>query len=67
MGKYKNEIYTLLSKDVIKSTNEVLIELQKKAGKSVNWYTADRELQDLWHEGRVEKLQAKAGLFWRRK
>jgi GTP-sensing pleiotropic transcriptional regulator CodY len=37
MSKYKEMILSILSKTEIKSTNQVLEELQKKAGRIINW------------------------------
>lgn len=67
MSKYTKDILDLLKKDVMKSTNEVLKELEAKTKKTINWHLLHRVLTELEEEGRVEKLKAKAGFFWRRK
>lgn len=67
MSKYKEEIMKLVSKEEIKSTNQILSELQIKVGKIVNWHMLHRVLRDLEDEGKIERLKAKAGFFWRRK
>ena len=67
MSKYKEMILDVLSKTKIKSTNEVLDELQKKADKIINWHLIYRVLMDLANENKIEKLESKAGFFWRRK
>ena len=67
MSKYKEQTLKILSKDEIKSTNQVLVELQQKVGKIINWHMLHRILSDLEKEGKVEKLKAKAGFFWKKK
>ena len=67
MSKYKEAILSILSKTEIKSTNEILNELQKKADKIINWHALYRVLMELQSEGKVERLQSKAGFFWKRK
>ena len=63
MSKYKEAILSILSKTEIKSTNEILNELQKKADKIINWHALYRVLMELQSEGKVERLQSKAGFF----
>lgn len=60
-------VFGILSKTEIKSTNEVLEELQKKVDKIINWHLLYRVLSDLEKEGRIESLKAKAGFFWKKK
>jgi len=67
MSKYKKSILPILSKTEIKSTNEILEELQKKVNKIINWHALYRILMELQSEGKIERLQSKAGFFWRRK
>jgi len=67
MSKYEKDVLIVLSKDEIKSTNQVLIELEKKVGKIINWHMLHRILMDLKDSGKVERLMAKAGFFWRKK
>jgi hypothetical protein len=67
MSKYKEMILQVLTKTEIKSTNEVLVELQKKADKVINWHALYRVLMDLQAEGKIERLQSKAGFFWKKK
>ncbi len=67
MSKYKELILSVLSKAEIKSTNEVLSELQKKANKVINWHALYRVLMELQVEGKLERLQSKAGIFWKKK
>ena len=67
MSKYKELILSVLSKAEIKSTNEVLGELQKKANKVINWHALYRVLMELQVEGKLERLQSKAGIFWKKK
>ena len=47
MSKYKELILSILSKADIKSTNEVLNELQKKANKVINLHALYRILMEL--------------------
>jgi Fe2+ or Zn2+ uptake regulation protein len=67
MSKYKEMILSILSKEEIKSTNQVLEELQKKADKVINWHALYRVLMELKTEGKIERLQSKAGFFWKKK
>ena len=67
MSKYKEAILEILTKTEIKSTNEVLCELQKKSGKIINWHALYRVLMDLHTDGKIERLKSKAGFFWRKK
>jgi Fe2+ or Zn2+ uptake regulation protein len=63
MSKYKEMILAILSKTEIKSTNEILEELQKKADKVINWHALYRVLMELQSDGKIERLQSKAGFF----
>ena len=56
-------ILAILSKTEIKSTNEILEELQKKADKVINWHALYRVLMELQSDGKIERLQSKAGFF----
>ena len=67
MSKYNEMILSVLSRDEIKSTNQVLDELQKKANKVINWHALYRVLMELKITGKIEKLQSKAGFFWKKK
>jgi len=67
MSKYKGEVLEILSKTTIKSTNEILIELQKKTDKVINWHLLYRILIDLAGENKIERLESKAGFFWKKK
>lgn len=67
MSKYKEMIQEILSKTDIKSTNEVLIDIQKRANKVINWHALYRVLMELQAEGKIERLKSKAGFFWKRK
>ena len=66
MSKYKEIILSILSKTEIKSTNEILVELQKKAEKVINWHALYRVLMELHAEGKIERLPSKAGFFWKK-
>jgi len=67
MSKYKENVLEILSKTTIKSTNEILDELQKKVDKVINWHLLYRILMELHSENKIEKLESKAGFFWKRK
>jgi len=67
MSKYDEMILSVLSREEIKSTNQVLDELQKKADKVINWHALYRVLMELKSSGKIERLQSKAGFFWRKK
>lgn len=67
MSKYKETILSILSKTEIKSTNQILEELQKKADKIINWHALYRVLMELQTEGKIERLESKAGFFWKKR
>ncbi len=67
MSKYDKAVFDVLSDKKIKSTNEVVKEVEKATGRSVNWHMIYRVLLELSHEGKAEKLEAKVGFFWKRK
>lgn len=67
MSKYKEAILSILSRTEIKSTNQILEELQKKADKIINWHALYRVLMELQSEGKIERLENKAGFFWKKK
>lgn len=66
MSKYREIVLSVLSKSEIKSTNEILKEVENKSKKVINWHALYRVLMELHNEGKVEKLKAKAGFFWKR-
>ena len=67
MSKYKKEVLEVLSEDEIKSTNEILREVEAKADKVINWHALYRVLMELHAEGKIERMKAKAGFFWKKK
>ena len=67
MSKYKDNVLEILSKTTIKSTNEVLVELQNKVDKIINWHLLYRILMDLANENKIDRLESKAGFFWKKK
>ena len=67
MSKYDKDVLTLLSEEDLKSTNQVLTELQSKVRKVVNWHSLYRILMELAVEGKVDRIKTKAGFFWKKK
>ena len=67
MSKYEKDVLGILSSDKIKSTNEILKELEEKVGKVINWHMLHRILRELEDKGKVQRLKAKAGFFWKKK
>lgn len=67
MSKYKKEVLEIVKREEIKSTNEILKELENKTHKVINWHLLYRVLKELNEEGKVDKLKAKAGFFWKKK
>jgi Fe2+ or Zn2+ uptake regulation protein len=65
MSKYREIVLKVLTKDM-KSTNQILTEVQEVSGKTVNWHMLYRVLMDLKYEGKVERIETKAGFFWRK-
>lgn len=66
MSKYDKDVLDVLSQNKIKSTNQVLKELEEKVNKSINWHLLYRVLMELEKKGKVERLEADAGFFWKR-
>lgn len=67
MSKYDKDVLEILSKDKIKSTNQVLNELQNKVNKTINWHLLYRALSELERKGKIERLEADAGFFWKKR
>ena len=67
MSKYEKDVLDILSSTKIKSTNEVLTELQNKVEKIINWHLLYRVLMDLQSKNKIERLESKAGFFWKKK
>ena len=67
MSKYKDSILGIVTKTEIKSTNEILTELQKQEKKVINWHALYRVLMELYDDGNIERLKSKAGFFWKKK
>jgi len=67
MSKYREVVLEMLSKTEIKSTNEILMDVQKKSNKVINWHALYRVLMELYSDGKIEKLKSKAGFFWKKK
>jgi len=67
MSKHEEIVLKVLSKDQMKSTNEILKEVEHISGKTINWHALYRILMELHGEGKVEKIKAKVGFFWKRK
>ncbi len=66
ISKHENAVWEILSFETIKSTQQILVELQDKTNKKINWHLVYKILRTLKDSGRVELLQTKAGLFWRK-
>jgi hypothetical protein len=66
MSKHDADVLGILRKDTIMSTNEVLIALEKKTGKTINWHALYHILNELADDHKAEKLKSKAGFFWKR-
>ncbi len=67
MSKYDKDVLDVLSQNKIKSTNQVLKELEKKVGKTINWHLLYRILVELEKKNKIERLEADAGFFWKRR
>ena len=66
MSKYEKNVLDILKTNRIKSTNEILKELEQKVKKTINWHLLYRLLRDLHENGKVDKLEARAGFFWKK-
>lgn len=67
MSKYREAVLKVLSEKQIKSTHEILQEVETLRKKSINWHLLYRVLTELESEGLTERLESKAGIFWRKK
>lgn len=67
MSKYRDLVIKALSGEEMKSTNELLKEVEKASGKSINWHMLYRVLMELHTEGKIDKIETKAGFFWKRR
>jgi hypothetical protein len=67
MSKHTKNVLEILDNNKIKSTNEILSELQKKSKTVVNWHVLYRILMELLQENKAERLNAKSGFYWRKK
>ena len=67
MSKYRETVLSIVSMSEIKSTNQVLEELQNKVNKVINWHALYRILMELQSDGKIERLKSKAGFFWKKK
>lgn len=67
MSKYRAMILKVVSDKEIKSTNQILGEVEKLSGKVINWHMIYRVLMELHAEGKVERLKTKPGFFWKKK
>jgi hypothetical protein len=69
-SQYKAVILDVLPKRFI-STNQVIKEIKKKAGKSVHHYLVGRLLNELEKEGKIEKQEVQLGkqklFLWRKR
>ncbi|MCX6818192.1 MAG: hypothetical protein NTU57_05040 [Candidatus Aenigmarchaeota archaeon] len=66
-SKHEPDVLSILSTNEIKSTNQVLKELEKITGKKINWHVLYRILMDLERDGKIERLKADAGFFWKKR
>ncbi len=67
ISKHERSVWELLEFKNIKSTNQILDELQKKVKKVINWHMVYRILKKLEEEGKIERLENISGIFWRKK
>lgn len=67
MSKHEKEVWDILDFQDIKSTNQILNELMARTKKSINWFLVYKILKELEQQGKVERLESKGGLFWRKK
>lgn len=67
MSKYEEPLLEILKPEQIMSTNEVLKELERQSGKTINWHALYRILNELHTQQKVEKLKTRAGFFWKKK
>lgn len=67
MSKYKESVLKAVSSNQIKSTNQILKEVEEVSKTKINWHMLYRVLMELKEDSKVERVETKAGFFWKKK
>ncbi len=62
--KHIETILIIISDTKLKSTSEILTELQNRVKKVINWSDLFRTLRDLEDKGLIKKYDTKGGFYW---
>ncbi len=62
--KHREVILNTISEVNIKSTRQVLKEVEKKVGKIINWSDLFRTLKDLSDKNLIKYYETPGGFFW---
>lgn len=64
---YEKELEKLFSDNRAYSTREVMKAIEKARGKKTNWHMVYYALQKLCDSSKLEKIESKHTILWRRK
>ena len=64
--KHREVILNTISESKLKSTSEVLEQVEQKVKKTINWSDLYRTLRDLADKGLIKEFVCKGGIYWLR-
>ena len=62
--KHREIILASVSEIKLKSTSEVLEQVENKVNKKINWSDLYRTLRDLADKGLIKEYSCKGGIYW---
>ena len=62
--KHREIILNTISEIKLKSTSEVLKEVERRVKKRINWSELYRTLKDLSDRGLIRQYVCKGGIYW---
>lgn len=65
--KWKLEILNLVAERDLKSTTQILHELEKKVKRRINWSDLHRTLSTLKEKNLIKCFECKGGIYWIKK
>ena len=65
--KHREVILNTISEIKLKSTSEILREVEKKVKKTINWSDLYRTLKDLADKGLIKLYETAGGFYWLKK
>lgn len=66
VSKHRETTLCLVSETKLKSTRQILRELEKKTNKVMNWSNVYKILSDLERDGIIKRNMTEGGIFWSR-